>query len=363
MTHPRRLERAHWLADIVGLDHVAVDPNPHGVPFALRSSRLAWSLVGETATHHLVLQDDVVPVDDFWARIHEAVAVHPDKAMAFYANWNSKNGAFMRMAATVGAEWAQACEHEDAPSLAVLLPRAHALGFAEWAAKLADATEDDEALTRYLRSVQTPLYVSVPSLVEHEGDRSIVGNERHGSRRSACFSRRAKPITVGARVIRPNFSCPVIRNGFTRFLMPKRTVREYRKVPWKRLGVAYRQVDACFRQFADGRPDLIAQVAHEFGGEYVATLWTTAFLMGLQAQRYLGGPRQARNSIEWILQASLKTLAISGLRSADWGRASDRALDCCADLMQAALAVGALEVVAGGTVGHAPPPCLQGGSR
>ncbi|NEE50650.1 hypothetical protein G3M55_39350, partial [Streptomyces sp. SID8455] len=82
---------------------VVVDPSPEAGPGALRTARAAWAAVAPDATHHVVLQDDVVPCREFAAQVAHAVRELPDTPLALYANWNSWNGAATRAAALQGA--------------------------------------------------------------------------------------------------------------------------------------------------------------------------------------------------------------------------------------------------------------------
>src|SRR4051812_27366794 len=63
------------------------DPAPDAFPSPLRTAKRAWAALGADATHHLVLQDDVLLVDGFSAHLHEAVAARPHDALALYAHW------------------------------------------------------------------------------------------------------------------------------------------------------------------------------------------------------------------------------------------------------------------------------------
>ena len=191
MAHPRRLAQARALAAAFPQwpGTVAVDPFPEGPPTTLRAARAAWAAMPPDATHHLVLQDDVRPCRDFTARLASAVSAHPDSPLALYANWNSWNGAATRAAALAGASWAVAVTGEWVPALALLLPRADVQALlAAVPEDSAELTPDDVVLERELAARGRRVLISVPHLVEHVGDESLIGNDSYGPRHSACFA-------------------------------------------------------------------------------------------------------------------------------------------------------------------------------
>ncbi|MFF4364913.1 hypothetical protein [Streptomyces sp. NPDC001594] len=191
MAHPRRLAEAARLAEALRPWQavVAVDPDPDGPPTTLRTARAAWSRIRPGATHHLVLQDDVEPCRDFLRRVEAAVSEHPDTPLAFYANWNSWNGAATRAAALQGASWVPAVPGEWVPTLALLLPRRDVTALLSAVPEAgAEPEPDDVVLARELAARGRGVLISVPHLVEHVGSASIIGNDRFGPRHSACFA-------------------------------------------------------------------------------------------------------------------------------------------------------------------------------
>lgn len=191
MTHPRRQAEAARLADALCRWHtsVALDPRPDGPPTTLRTALAAWAAIRPDATHHLVLQDDVELCQDFVERIESAALEHPDTPLAFYANWDSWNGAATRAAALSGARWVPAVPGEWIPTLALLLPRRDVEALLS--AGLPDEAKpepDDVFLARDLNARGRQVLISVPHLVEHAGQPSLIGNDTYGARHSACFA-------------------------------------------------------------------------------------------------------------------------------------------------------------------------------
>ncbi len=219
MAHPRRLSTAHSLAESVGAEVVA-DPLPDAAPSPLRTAVLAWGSAPSAATHVLVLQDDVRLTAGFVTRAAQAARTFPDAAIAFYANWDSYNGAVVRLAASAGARWVTSVGNEYTPCLALLLPARYATGFAAFAIPLlAEMREDDKAMARYLRREGVRTILSVPALVEHQGEISIANNDRRELRRAACFMAAAPPLGPADRLLTDHRTCPYYRDGGSHSLL------------------------------------------------------------------------------------------------------------------------------------------------
>ncbi|MFF5211942.1 NAD-dependent epimerase/dehydratase family protein [Streptosporangium sp. NPDC000396] len=189
MTHPSRRAMAERLlhGQAGGWLDLVTDPEPHGSPHPLRTAMRAWSAVPSGASHHLVLQDDAQLTSCFLDRVRETIELLPDAALALYANWNSRNGAMVRMGALAGARLALAA-NEYTPLVALVLPAKVASGFEEYARRHGRGWSDDITMQRYLKISGVPTYLAVPNLVEHGDVVSLAQNDAHGLRRSACFS-------------------------------------------------------------------------------------------------------------------------------------------------------------------------------
>ncbi len=269
MAHPSRAEAAEALArlDPGGAMRVVLDPEPDGPPTAWRTTKRAWSSVPDDATHFLVLQDDVQLADGFFEHARKAAERLPHDAIAFYANWNSRNGAAVRMAAAAGADWATAV-NEYAPCLALMLPAEIARGYAGYAVRNGDEWPCDVLMFRYLKALEVPIRLAVPNTVEHSGLPSVAGNDAHGLRRSACFSGVA-PATAGGKIAEHEVipfhkhvtsECAVRGDGHWEYLGTERLLR--------RSGISPQE---CRTDFERG-PDL---------SETAWQTWLTAFTMGL----------------------------------------------------------------------------------
>jgi len=191
MTHPRRMESATRLSETypeLGL-RIAVDPEPESPPSTLRTALRAWQMIDPDATHHLVLQDDVILCDDFRSVLLDAIATMPGHPLALFAEWGSRTAHMMRLAALRGACWAEAAD-TMVPAQAVVLPAALAQGFIARVTGDPDIGDDDAiVLASYLESVEAVLYVPTVSLVDHTTVPSLLGNDLvSGPRRSPCFT-------------------------------------------------------------------------------------------------------------------------------------------------------------------------------
>jgi hypothetical protein len=272
MAHPRRRQEAELLArlDAEGRLRVVLDPEPDGPPTALRTATAAWAAVAPGATHHLVLQDDVQLADGFFAHAVEAARVAPQDAVAFYTNWNSRNGAAVRTAALTGAAWAEALD-EYAPCVALMLPAGVAAGYGAFAAGNGAGWPYDVLMYRYLRSTGTRLRIAVPNTVEHSGLPSIAGNAAHGLRRSALFA--AVAPGAGAAGCAALTVVPFLKHGSAQCAVRTGAGWEYLETErhLRRAGWSERAVRAEFEATA-GRDAVPARAAW--------STWLTAFALG-----------------------------------------------------------------------------------
>jgi hypothetical protein len=174
---------------------LALDPEPHGRPSPLRTARIAWSSAREEATHHLVLQDDVVLAAGFARHLTELVARWPDHALALYVNWNSPYNSYrVRCAAVAGRSWAPMAPWEWIPTLGLVLPARHARDLAAYLRTLPiTCTKDDYAVNWFCTDRNIPVLAAVPHLLEHGEGPSLAGNAHQGSRHAT--------VTAGLRLL------------------------------------------------------------------------------------------------------------------------------------------------------------------
>ncbi|MEI7033351.1 hypothetical protein [Streptomyces pratensis] len=290
MTHPAREPRARELAALLALDRVVLDPFPDRGPSPLRTSLAGWGSIPEGPTHQLLVQDDVEAPASLLAQLAPVVRRRPDSALVFYANWDSRNGAMTRLAALAGAAWARAVPEEYTPTLAVLLPTALAREYVSHARAEQSGT-DDEALAAFLRATGRSALISVPHLVEHLGDESLVGNEVQGIRRSACYVPEpgaADGLVGGWTLDRVDY-LPYMRFGLAHLLVD--VVRDGRRrrehLRWQdALAAEDRLTDRLAACAEEGRRTAEhVRTAALFGPALAAELWTHCLLIGWQLDR------------------------------------------------------------------------------
>lgn len=197
MTHPARIAPAHQLARSLcePATAVVVDPDP-GTPLScLRNARRAWSRVAPTATHHLVIQDDVRLCDNFVRHLSTAVRQRPEHAISLFTEWGSDTSSAVRLAALAGSRWAPIID-PYMPTVGLVLPASAARLIAADTDEAAPA--DDVAVHRILLAAGVPLTATVPGLLQHVGDDSLVGNGHMGARRAALFDRDPPPAGLYA---------------------------------------------------------------------------------------------------------------------------------------------------------------------
>ncbi|MFF0224275.1 NAD-dependent epimerase/dehydratase family protein [Streptomyces sp. NPDC004629] len=280
MTHPSRSSAARRLAELdpAGRVQVVTDPEPDGPPTALRSAALAWQSVGPEATHHLVLQDDVVLAEGFYPYAERVAAAVRHEAVAFYAGWEGRTGAAVRLAALAGREWTYAVE-EHTPCLALMLPAEVARGYPAFAAEHGNGWPYDVVMQRYLNSLGVPIRVSVPGTVDHSEVPSIAGNSTHGWRQAAVFtSRAAEPAAYDCA----QFAVvPFYQYGDARTAIRRRAQEQWAYIETerylRRLGLA----EHC-------RTALAAADTAKLPGQVAQGVWETAFAMGVVVARVSG---------------------------------------------------------------------------
>ncbi|MGW8526549.1 MULTISPECIES: hypothetical protein [Nocardiopsidaceae] len=184
MAHPARRASAEEIARRLSAlsPRIVYDPDPTGPRSTLRTALAAWSSTGPGATHHLVVQDDVLPVDDFVPRLLASVSQHPDKVLCTFAEWGCQTATMIRWAALHGVGLAE-CIDTYVPTQATVLPVADARAFvADAAAHFSPDVPDDIALRRHLAAQGRSAYALAPQLVDHDTVPSLVGNESDGVR-------------------------------------------------------------------------------------------------------------------------------------------------------------------------------------
>ncbi|MGH3614296.1 MAG: hypothetical protein ACRDRK_17245 [Pseudonocardia sp.] len=213
LTHPARGDAASRVVAQAPPDALSVvtDPDPAGPPTVIRTALAAWESIPASATHHLIVQDDMLLTGTLFERARMAIEAMPAAALALFSLWDSRNGAAVRLGALSGARWVGAV-NEYTPCAALILPRDVAAGYVDYVRRHPRTWPEDILMYRYLRSVKVPCLVSVPNLAEHEDVPSIAGNAFRGPRRSACFLRSDRPGGEHSRLTGLT-AVPFFKNG------------------------------------------------------------------------------------------------------------------------------------------------------
>lgn len=177
MSHPERAELLPALLEALDVaPDVVLDTEDAGLwPTAER----AWRIGSEQAggfSHHLVLQDDVIPVPHLIEGIEHLLDTCPTVAVSILSLFGIR-GALKEAAAQrytfvrhSGLAWGQA----------VVLPSGlieHFLSFCEESIR-PDFKWDDARLSIFALTFGIPVYTTVPCLVDHLDVPSVAGNPR-----------------------------------------------------------------------------------------------------------------------------------------------------------------------------------------
>lgn len=308
MAHPRRAGAAGELARrIVELDPVVVtDPAPTGA--TLTTARLAWAAVGDSATHHLVLQDDVLLGLEFTTRIREAIGDRPDAVLAFFVDWGTRSANVARIAAMRGDRWIEVCDG-FVPAQALVLPAALARTFGDH--KADDDVPDDVALYEHTRDHDR--YVHVVNLADHDDVPSEVGNQFMGARRSVCYHQDPQELEFGTGTTTGLIGVPIFSwvNGkgnvhFRRDPDSGDWFKVHALTALRLHGMSDSMLESPFRSALTGLGTTARRAMEPWAWE----LWLTAVALGTVA----GGGRAATTGTATAATA-LSTLTPGGLRN------------------------------------------------
>jgi hypothetical protein len=185
MHHPRRRDRLPALLDACRPLPVRViaDPEPDGPPSPLRTAKRAWASIAPGASHHVVLQDDVLPMVGFAEHLSRALAARPTDGITLSVQRTSpRNSYAVRRAALAGRAFVGMSAVEWTPTLALALPAAKARALSRFLAGLPDSyVDDDQLVTAFSAEHAVPVIATVPNLVQHADveSLSIYADEGH----------------------------------------------------------------------------------------------------------------------------------------------------------------------------------------
>lgn len=359
MTHPGRIDEARRLRDLhPGLRlRIVCDPRPERKGINLDAARAAWSAVADDATHHLVIEDDVILCPRFGERLAALIAAQPGAAISLFAEWGSATASVARMAAMHGTAFADVIDHY-LPHQAAVLPAGVARGFDAFAETATGPKACDIVLLRYLRGAGVPCYVSVPNLVEHRHMPSLVGprSDFQGRRHAVCFLSDELGPAAGDLAVRDavladlRFVPNLVWMSASAVIDRRDEGREdhWRPVPAVELlaerGMTDPARSEAFQSAVRSLDDL-DEVRKRIGDRPLGELWTVAYSLGLAAAGT--GNLPADPAAGPLAQQALATLAPGGLRRLIPPADLDWLAACLAPLTVAAVRHAASEIGTG----------------
>lgn len=363
--HPRRLGVAQALKRSTppGAFDLVLDPSPES-PVSLRTAMLAWSSIPSTSTHHLVLEDDAVPTPGFIEHAEAAAAAAPNAAIAFYANWNSRNGGAIRMGTLIGARWAPAAA-EYTPTVALMLPAEVGAGFAPYAREHGGTWPDDVVMSRYLTHVGVRTLLTVPSLVQHGDLPSLSGNDFHGLRMAACHARLPQGTDWKAIPVERMDAVPFFASGVAQCQLRYQPGNRFLSVDrgrfGPRVGLDAAACEAAFEEALRSIPQSARYLRNAVASKALLEFWYAGYVLGLLGRRANQNSDAASLVKEWMIdplvRTSVSSLGPGGLCNSMTAAVLLKAQPFLSDLGLLALIAGAqaepCPSVGGGTRGNA----------
>lgn len=294
MTHPSRKHLARSLQERypqLGI-RIVLDPDPTGPAATMRTARLAWRNIEEGATHHLVLQDDVVPCSSFPEAVVSAIAAVPDDPVALHIHWSSRTAQAVRLATLVGASWTPVID-PYVPTQALVMPADLAAEYAQWAMGLPWSAADNDAVYRFLAERGLTTYLSIPNLIEHGSDESILSHDfLKGVRNSVLF---AADLDLGRQPLDTSVAVPALIGhcgsdaGYVAVYSRPEEGMEWTSVRAHDLlaehGVSNRDVAERFTVDLAAHEAALAESG--LGHPFAFHLWLTTFVQGIVSHRVL----------------------------------------------------------------------------
>jgi hypothetical protein len=150
------------------------------------TARRAWAGGAPDETHRVVLQDDVILCGRFIESVLSTIEAIPAGILNYY----SQHECNVQMAVKDSRAWYTSITPYGP---AVCMPRPVALDFVSWAdrheGRLTSMAKmsDDARIEAYCKVRKSPVFISVPSLVEHDGEDSLWKN-REAPRRAVLWA-------------------------------------------------------------------------------------------------------------------------------------------------------------------------------
>ncbi len=149
-------------------DDIFYDDRPNG-GLALYTAKKAWfAPIPDNVTHRLVLPDDVEVCNDFWNLCEKITSMHPDAIFSLYPPMSEKK---LRMKNT----HTPYMKANGLAGIGVIMPVKYIDECFDFIKRtFNDEIEDDYAMDRFAVSRKIPVLTTVPALLQHIGDDSIL---------------------------------------------------------------------------------------------------------------------------------------------------------------------------------------------
>lgn len=180
--HPRRAELIAPLLAAVPVASVVADPDPDAYRSPWRTYRECLSRP-MTATHRVVLQDDVTVCRNFLPALDLVIAARPDNPIVLFVGGHPLPMVErMQNACAADRTFADWPTDSWVAAVAVIWPVRTVAPVVEWVDAQrwpVEFSADDEILGRATRALGIPVVATVPSLVQHpDMVESVTGRRR-----------------------------------------------------------------------------------------------------------------------------------------------------------------------------------------
>jgi hypothetical protein len=184
--HPSRRAALARLRAQLPTAQVVTDPDPYGERNPWRTYQQCLRRVPTGASHHLILQDDVIVCPDFIAGLEAAIAAHPTRVLSLCITENEPyNAQRVHIARLHGYSWVELMWLDQGSSpQALVWPARIAIDFAWWRAPshphidamciaqggLPWSKDDSRVIAEYWKHRGITAIATVPSIVHHPDD-------------------------------------------------------------------------------------------------------------------------------------------------------------------------------------------------
>jgi hypothetical protein len=182
MAHPSREKHFEYLREKLGNVPFLIDEESKGTAF---NSERSWRAYNKYCDYHVVIQDDAIICKDFISKAEDLIERVNTEKIKIPEVANSKYIAFnfyyglrksFEEEAKIAIKRGYIVKKNVHWGVAICLPTAIIDEMLDFFNKQT-APQDDERITRFLRSKNIPVYFPIPSLIDHRHEeKSLVGD-------------------------------------------------------------------------------------------------------------------------------------------------------------------------------------------